>query len=154
MLEILEKEDTTDSKRQAQYEREAMLADDDKRESLWKEFLNKDTKISHQLTGESMGGFFATLLPYETKEKYWNRFWDVIIEQFNTRGRSYAENIYYCAMPKYKDPQEVINKVEELYAKRDQYDGYWSKEILSDLEFLRRSAKVKLFAISKKNSIV
>merc|ERR1712224_747405 len=102
--------------------------------------------MSHLMYGKAISGFFSKWIPYEQKEKYWDNFWDVIVGIFNLPGRSYSDKFWYSARPKYMDETKIIKKSEELWEKRDQYDGYWKKDVMSELEYYRRSAKVKIFA--------
>jgi len=149
LLNKFEEADKTDCKKESRIAREAMMANEEQREKLWDEFLNKDTKISHKLMGCSLGGFFSKWVPYEQKEKYWDKFWDVIVEQFNSRGRAYSDGFFNAARPKYNDSAKLLKKMEELYNLHDQYDGYWKKNVMSELEFYRRATKVKLFAFTQ-----
>lgn len=134
ILEKLESEDKTDAKRQAQYTREAMLATDEERDKLWKEYLDPESKMSHLLMACSMSGFFAAFVPYETKLKYWDQFWDVIIDQFNRPGRTYSKNWWLIAKPELKDTALQVEKVSQLLDKSESYDAFWKKQVLSDLE--------------------
>ena len=55
-------------------------------------------------------------------------------------------------MPKYDDSSLLLTKLNELYAKKDQYDAFWVKQVSGERQINERSNKVKMFALNKQGT--
>jgi aminopeptidase N len=89
--------DTTDTKKKYQLKIEAVNANAEKREELFKEYFNADTKWSYEELGDSCEGFTSKFVPFEVKQTYFEAFWAQILGAMKSRSRQVASvSLFIC----------------------------------------------------------
>lgn len=86
--------DGTETKRNYKLRIEALIADENKREELFNDYFSKDCKLSYVELEASCAGFTSWFLSEEVRSKYYQRFFDGILDQLKTRSRKVAEVIF------------------------------------------------------------
>ena len=146
----MEDSDTTDQKKEYKEKITALVASDSQREELWKEYMNKDTKMSYHEIGNSAEGFNSRLVAYEKREVYHQRFFDGLIDMLLTRNREAAKSLYNGLMPMYKDYGDMIISFEKLekLQEYEKLDAFWKKELKADFDQFKKKNKILQFALA------
>lgn len=110
----LEEEDTTDMKREFGFRIAALTANREERQQLWKEYMDKDLKMSFHMLGKSTGGFNSKWVPYDLRKEYFDDYYNNIIEILKTRPRTIGATLYRLLKPEFENHDECVRRNEEL----------------------------------------
>ncbi|CAD8067377.1 unnamed protein product [Paramecium primaurelia] len=107
--------DNSDTAIKAQLKCQALNANEQERATLWQKFIDPNNKESVKLIAESMSGF-NNERRYLSLEPYQDKFFDVIIQIFQTRSNDFSKTFYDNLFPITDDLASLCNKVEKLKA--------------------------------------
>ena len=83
--------DQSNEKKDQKIKIEAVTATAEKRAELFKEYLNKDTKMSYKELEVSIRGFTSSFVPEEVRAVYFEEFYANVLQIFKERSRQTAE---------------------------------------------------------------
>lgn len=87
-------EDESDVKLNSKLKIEGLNADEAKREELFVEYFNSDTKMSYVQLRNSIGGFTSKFIKEEVRKTYFERYWSQVLDAMLTRSRQVAMVIF------------------------------------------------------------
>lgn len=145
----LEAEDKTDLKKEYGFRIAALTADKEQREVLWADYMNPKSELSYHMMGISCAGFNSKWVDYSLREPYFERYYELVINQLKTRSRQHGAEIYQCLKPHYKNVNDSVLKSQGLMKSIDGLDKYWQKNLKDTLADGMRKQKVLTFAENK-----
>ncbi|CAK86275.1 unnamed protein product (macronuclear) [Paramecium tetraurelia] len=109
MLEL----DNSDAATRAQLKCQALKANEQERAALWQRFVDPENKESVKLIAESMAGF-NNERRYLSLEPYQEKFFEVIVQIFQTRSNDFSKTFFDYLFPITDDLASLCNKIEKL----------------------------------------
>ncbi|CAD8060911.1 unnamed protein product [Paramecium primaurelia] len=141
--EILQKMlqlDTSDAASRAQLRCQALIANEQERAALWQKFIDPNDKESVKMMQESMAGF-NNERRYLSLEPYQDKFFEVIIQIFQTKSNDFSKTFYDYLFPITDDLASLCNKIEKLRAAVPQNLITLKIQVDKSLDSIKRQVK-------------
>ncbi|CAD8081253.1 unnamed protein product [Paramecium sonneborni] len=113
LLQQMLQVDNSDAATRAQLKCQALIANEQERVVLWQKFIDPNNKESTKLIAESMGGF-NNERRYSLVEPYQDKFFEVLIQIFQTKSNDFSKTFYDYLFPITDDLASLCNKLEKL----------------------------------------
>jgi aminopeptidase N len=94
MVAKVEAEDTTDTKKRNETIRKWMMATEAEKSEAWTLMVSKESPWSYAVARDVMSGMLNEWVPYEQREKLYNRYFDDLSLVLNERSREFAKVIF------------------------------------------------------------
>jgi hypothetical protein len=94
MIAKVEAEDTTDTKKRNETTRKWMMATEAEKNEAWTLMISKESPWSYAVARDVMIGMLSEWVPYEQREKLYNRYFDDLSLVLNERSREFAKVIF------------------------------------------------------------
>ena len=147
--ENLEKEDTTDYKKQYGLKLKSFMANYQEREQLWKEYYNSESAMSYYDVLHSTQGFNNTLVSYEKREPYHQKFFENLLDLCKNRGQETANSIFNGLMPRYQNSKDKVEQLEKIMTQLGDLDLYWQKKIRMEFDDSKLVHKICEYALNQ-----
>jgi aminopeptidase N len=148
MLAIVEAEDTTDTKKRNETTRKWMMATEAERSEAWTLMISKESPWSYSAARDVINGMMSEWVPYEQREKLYNRYFDDLSVVLNERSREFAKQYHKYAKAEYNDYQVFADKHKAVMQDIDSFDNFWKKELKEEADLTEKILVAMKFAAS------
>jgi aminopeptidase N len=144
----VEDEDTTDTKVTWRHSIDALLANEEQREELWKDFTSHDSKVSFSVLGDKATGFNNKWIPYEQRQKYFSKYYECLIDYLKKTTTQFGMNLFSGLMPIHKTAKESYDEFMKLKPKAEELNDMFKVEFLQHLSGLSLKMKIEEYNLS------
>jgi hypothetical protein len=125
-----------------------MMATEAERSEAWTLVISKESPWSYSAARDVINGMMSEWVPYEQREKLYNRYFDNLSVVLNQRSREFAKCFHKYAKAEYNDYQVFADKHKAVMQDIESFDNFWKKELKEEADLTKKILVAMKFAAS------